>query len=323
MKRLLLQATTVALLAALSGCDRQTPVAPTARSVGPSLSKAAAPDAQDPLVAKLLDINAQLQARGMHVAIEEVSFFRIGEGRSNVRIHQQEFRWVPNDPRRLADGDRITYLVRNSRGATASGLTAAQTGAALDAALATWDATQALKKLTILKRNETAVDPDIYDGFFGFGGTDNEATADPFQADIVEAGWRPRAFFEAVGGPGGGRGILAFTVTFIFTDDVTNVPTDINGDNYFDTALAEVYYNDTFGNPATDRVGNPWRINQALPAIDVQTVALHENGHALELGHFGPPPDAVMNPVYAGIRQSPLAPDLAGMHAVWSSWPNP
>jgi hypothetical protein len=46
-------------------------------------------------------------------------------------------------------------------------------------------------------------------------------------------------------------------VTFIFTDDVTNVPTDINGDNYFDTALAEVYYNDTFGHPATDRAGNP------------------------------------------------------------------
>lgn len=230
---------------------------------------------------------------------------------------------MPNDARRNADGDQITYLVRNSRGATASGLTAAQTGLALDAALATWAGTNALKKVTIIKRPETAVDPDIFDGFYGFGGSDNEATADPFQADIVEAGWRPRAFFEAAGGPGGGRGILAFTVTFIFTDDVTGIPTDINGDNYFDTALAEVYYNDTFGNPATDRAGNPWRINQALPAIDVQTVALHENGHALELGHFGPPPPAVMNPVYAGIRQSPFATDLAGMHAVWSSWPNP
>jgi len=49
--------------------------------------------------------------------------------------------------------------------------------------------------------------------------------------------------------------------------------------------------------------------------IDVETVALHENGHSLGLGHFGPPPDAVMNPVYAGIRHVPLSPDDAAMSA--------
>lgn len=88
-----------------------------------------------------------------------------------------------------------------------------------------------------------------------------------------------------------------------------------------DTALSEVYYNDTLGRAGTDRANNPWTIDQPPPAIDVQTVALHENGHALELGHFGPPPTAVMNPVYAGIRQSPLSIDHAGMCAVWRSWP--
>jgi hypothetical protein len=323
MKRTVLQYALVALGATIFACEPQTPVAPVTRPATPGAARVAAPDAQDPLLAKLLDINAQLRSQGRHVAIEEVSFFRIGDGRSSVRIHQQPFRWVPNDPRRNADGDHITYLARNSRGATASGLTGAQTGAAIDAGLATWAAAPALKKVTIVKRADTAVDPDIFDGFFGIGTDPDEANATPFQADIVEAGWRPRAFFEAAGGPGGGRGILAFTITFIFTDDVTGDPTDINGDNYFDTALAEVYYNDTFGDATTDRAGNPWRINQPLPAIDVQTVALHENGHALELGHFGPPPAAVMNPVYAGIRQAPLPIDLAGMNAVWSSWPNP
>jgi hypothetical protein len=68
-------------------------------------------------------------------------------------------------------------------------------------------------------------------------------------------------------------------------------------------------------------VGNPWGINVALPGIDVETVALHENGHSLGIGHFGPPPAAVMNPVYAGIRHSPLAVDSAGMCSVWASWP--
>ena len=143
---------------------------------------------------------------------------------------------------------------------------------------------------------------------------------DPFLADIVNAGWLPRAYFEAVGGPGGGRGILAFSVTFIFVDGSGN-PTDINGDNYLDTALNEVYYNDTFGDSSDDRVGNPWGINIPLPGIDVQTVVLHENGHSLEVGHFGPPPDAVMNPVFAGIRQSLFPIDQAGMCIVWRSWP--
>ena len=94
-----------------------------------------------------------------------------------------------------------------------------------------------------MKRADSGADPDIFDSFFGFGGF-----GDPFLADIVEAGWLPPAFFEAAGGPGGGNGILAFSVTFIFTDDFGN-PTDINNDHYLDTALNEVYYNDNFGAP--------------------------------------------------------------------------
>jgi len=115
---------------------------------------------------------------------------------------------------------------------------------------------------------------------------------------------------------------MAFSVSFIFLND-DGSPSDINGDNYLDTALNEVYYYDTFGDPRDDRVGNPWGIDILLPGIDVETVALRENGHSLGLGHFGPPPDAVMNPVYAGIRHVPLSPDDAGMSAVWQSWPNP
>jgi hypothetical protein len=269
----------------------------------------------DPAVlAKMQQINYQLQAMGLHLAVEEINFITIGNGRPANRIHQAGLRWVANDPRRLADGTNITYLVDQSDGATSSGLTNAQTEAALDRALATWDAHKCLKKTDIIKRADSGADPDIFDAFFGFGGF-----GDPFLADIVEAGWLPPAFFDAVGGPGGGNGILAFSVSFIFTDGFGN-PTDINNDHYLDTALNEVYYNDNFGAPGP-RVGNPWGINIALPGIDVETVGLHENGHSLGLGHFGPPPAAVMNPIYAGIRQTPLATDSAGMCAVWASWP--
>lgn len=266
-------------------------------------------------LARMHEINEQLAGMGLNIAVEQIEFFTIGGGRPSNRIHQQEFRWVAGDPRRLADGNNITYLVDQSDGATASGLTNAQTEAAIDRAMDTWQANKCFKKVDIVKRSDSGADPDIFDAFFGFGGF-----GDPFLADVTEAGWLPRAFFEAVGGPGGGRGILAFSVTFIFVNS-DGSPTDINGDNRLDSALNEVYYNDNFGDPAGDRAGNPWGIDIALPGIDVETVALHENGHSLGIGHFGPPPAAVMNPVYAGIRHSPLSADSAGMCAVWASWP--
>jgi hypothetical protein len=54
----------------------------------------------------------------------------------------------------------------------------------------------------------------------------------------------------------------------------------------------------------------------------VETVSLHENGHSLGLGHFGPPPSAVMNPRYAGINHEPDAADHAGMCSIYNKWPN-
>ncbi len=268
-----------------------------------------------PVLARMRAINQTLRGNGWNIAVEQIEFFTIGESRPTNRIHQQEFRWVANDVRRAADGTRITYLVDQSDGKTASGLTTAQTESAIDRAFATWNADPSLEHVGLVKRDDPNRDPDIFDSFFGFGREGN-----PFLADIVNAGWLPRAYFEAVGGPGGGRGILAFSVTFIFVN-ADGSPTDINGDGFLDSALNEVYYNDNFGDPKGDRAGNPWGIDIALPGIDVETVALHENGHSLGIGHFGPPPAAVMNPVYAGIRHTPYPVDQSGMTAVWASWP--
>jgi hypothetical protein len=266
-------------------------------------------------------VNQQLAAQGLSVRAEAIEFYTIGGGRPSNRIHQQAFHWVPFDPNRNAQGDDITYIALDelANGNTASGLSAADTAAAIDRAMNTWNTGErCLSNVDIVKRNSPGGDNTIFDSIYGFGGL---ADGDIFAADIINAGWYPRAYFEAVGGPGGGRGILAFSVSFIFTDNAGN-PTDINGDNYLDTALNEVYYNDTFGDPGNDRAGNPWGINIALPGIDVETVALHENGHSLGLGHFGPPPSAVMNPVYAGIKHAPEPSDHAGMCANYSSWPN-
>jgi len=273
----------------------------------------------------LKKINAKLAARHLQIRAEQIEFFTIGNGRPSSRIHQQEFRWVPGDPRRDAQGDDITYIVDLSGGNSTSGVTSAQFEDAVDAVYKTWQSDRCLKKVKLVKRADPGTDITILDGLLGFGGIGN-----PSAGDIVDAGFVPQTFFDAaacgVPNSGCGCGIIAFSITFIFTDDQGN-PTDINGDNRLDTALNEVYFDDVFGGNSTACGGafngNPWGIDVPLPGIDVQTVALHENGHSLGLGHFGPPPACVMNPVYAGIRHSPFPIDSAGMCTIWSSWPNP
>ena len=288
-------------------CDNvQEPVLTQDEQVPLLAPKAEAPTGDPAVLAKMSEINEELAKQGHNIAVAAIKFYTIGWGRPENRILQTGNRWVPNDPRRLAQGIDITYLVDQSDGDT-NGLVNAQTEAAIDRALDTWNTDRALRKVNLVKQPDLGYDPDILDYFYGFGGYGYW-----FLADIVNAGWLPKTFFEAVGGPGGGEEILAFSVDFIFVDN-SGDPTDIDGDNYLDTALSEVYYNDFFA----------WGIDAPSPEIDVETVALHENGHSLGIGHFGPPPIAVMNPVYAGISQSLFPIDRAGMRAVWSSWPKP
>ncbi len=275
-------------------------------------SVAATPNEQtDPALAALQGMNVELASRGLNIRASAIDFFNIGQGRPSARILQQEFRWVPNDPNRNAQGDDLTYIVDPTRGSTSSGLSAADTEAAIDRSMNTWDRQQCLRKVDLVKRAYPGSDVTIFDAFFGFGGF-----GDPFAADIVNAGWYPPEFFAAVGASP--TGTLAFSVTFTFIDDNGN-PLDSNNDRYIDTALNEVYYNDAFGGAL--RPQNPWGINVGLPGIDVETVSLHENGHSLGHGHFGPPPSAVMNPIYAGLVHSPAATDNAGMCTLYSSWP--
>ena len=94
---------------------------------------------------------------------------------------------------------------------------------------------------------------------------------DVFAADIYTLGFLPGIYFDLVLGPGASESVLGVTFTFVFGDfDAQGnfTPSDVDNNGREDTALKEVWYNDAF----------TWTTTNTTD-IDIQTVALHENGH--------------------------------------------
>lgn len=261
----------------------------------------------DPYTVETLnEFNGGLKALWMDLGIqvEQIEVLTVGEGRASTRLHRRPFRWVPGDPRRLADGSNLTYLV-DQVGLAASGLDAAKAEAAIDGAMESWSSIPCLSsKAAVVKRTDSGADPDIFDALNGYG-----ELGDYRLADIVHAGWMPPSFFDTISGPGSGEAVLAFSVTFIYVGADGN-PTDLDRDGYLDTAANEIYYNEGFS----------WLLDGGR-GMDLQTVALHELGHALGIGHIGAPLVAVMNPVYAGEHRGLEPLDQAALCSVWGTWP--
>lgn len=272
------KAATVTVLSCLVGLAAATPAA-----------------AQDEILSVMRAMNDDLKAMWMDYRIESVDYLTIGQGRPSDRVLRQPFRWVAGDERRRAEDGRLTYLVDGSWGEeTASGVSAAAAARALSRAMSTWAADPCLD-LAVVERAWDGGDVTVTD-FFMAGGP----LGDPFAADVVFGGWLGADSFYF------GPQTLAVSVTYVFVDRDSGEPTDVDGDGRLDVALAEIYFNDAFD----------WTVTGG--GIDVETAALHEIGHALDLGHFGSPPAAVMNPVYNGTRRELAAIDHAGLCAVWN-----
>jgi hypothetical protein len=223
----------------------------------------------------------------------------------NNRTKQLTAHFVPGDPRRGGRAN-ITYIVDQAEGAI-DGLTVAQTTAAIDRAMATWNGVNC-STIPITKM------PDIPGLDLGLVETQLGQTGGPFfLADITHAGWLPANVLPP--------NVIGITFTFIFIDPATGAPTDIDNNGKADVAFREILYNDRF----------VWSINGN---IDVQTVALHESGHGLSQGHFGKAfgtdangkihfaPLAVMNAAYSGVQQDLKGTDNGGHCSIWGSWPN-
>lgn len=250
------------------------------------------------------DLNDVLKPQWLDYRVEQIEFLTLGQGRPAARIHHRDFRWVPGDPRRSAETGTLTYLVDPTWGiATPNGISQPETESAIDRAMGIWAKNPCLG-LEVVKRPFPGGDVTIFDYFLERG-----EFGEPFAADIVHAGWLSED--SGLLSPN----VLGISVTFIFVDPETGKPTDLDGDNRLDTALNEIYYNDRF----------QWVLSGAGSGgpdqpVDIETVVLHEAGHAFGVGHFGTPPQAVMNPTYSGPRRELRPIDHAGLCSVWGGW---
>lgn len=220
--------------------------------------------------------------------------------------------FVPNDPER-GTGENIIYVVDQIEGMTTSGLTQGETNDAIMNAMSTWNNVSCSAGVNILEDGPYAGFDFGYVQFLvGQGGF-------PGFVDLMHSGWND--VIKTLYGPE--SGVLGVTFTFIWTDEITGEPTDMDNNRKNDVAFRDIYYNNEFA----------WAVD-GQNHIDVETVALHEAGHGLSQAHFGKlfqgnanekyhfAPRAVMNAGYTGVQRTIGATDRAGHCSNWGQWPN-
>lgn len=267
------------------------------------------------------DINPMLAEQGLNVrlayaeTVTKANGAETAEGQTifaNDRTKRLTAQWVPGDARRDAEGNDLDYIIWDVF-ETANFGTPDQVSStpAIDASFDTYNNVKKKAKLNIIKQPNTFANPSAILG------------GDPFLADISEVGFLPGFLFDAVLGAGSSQNVLGVTFTFVFIDG-NGDPTDINNDGFGDIALSEIWYNDNF--LWTDQ-------GDAGTGIDIETVALHENGHTLGFGHFGKifitnnnnklhvAPRAVMNAIILGEQRDLLGTDKASYNSLYGSWP--
>ena len=272
----------------------------------------AASQAQDslptpPQTVQLVEsINARLEAAGSELRVGEVWFFTMGRGVDPYRRLRTGLRWYKTN---------VDYVLDESD--YVATLQPGDVDAALAHAYSTWNGvphtTIATVRIPDDGENNDILDAIVLDGadrcvdivdtssprLKAYDPSTGSFEIDP-AADVVFGGWiDPEYFSNCLGSDA----IIGVTWSFFGGDS--------NRDNYPDLVYVEQYFNPAFDWTTTDAV----YLDFGAP-IDIETVSVHENGHALGLGHFGGPnlrqpfklqpnlrvfdPEAVMNPYYLG-----------------------
>lgn len=309
-----------------AACNHNEPLQPVAENAGASdpapLFKASTNTGglEEAVPSSLLSsLNKKLKAERKNYIVALVEYITDGAGAQmgktlyykDIGNKQLSHHWVPGDPNR--DGrTNITWTIDQTE-LCADIDEEVRCINAINRAMTTWNGV-ACATIPLVKLNGAGIDWGYVQFLLGFGGVEGWA------ADFTHAGWQPAKFFDAIA-DGGSTYILGATFTFIWIDNSTGNPTDMDNNNKADVAFREVYYNDAF----------TWKINGHY---DVETIALHESGHGVSLAHFGKAfgttannklhfsPMAVMNAAYTGIHHELLPTDVASFCSVWSHWPN-
>jgi hypothetical protein len=300
MVRGTLPALGLCIAVSLAGCADQRqvfdvePVSQGAASVRQNFTPVP-PDPTPPQVALMVEAaNAKLASLGSTVRVNEIWLFTVGAGTSPFQQLRIGGRWI---------GDPVYYLDVPD---FTTQLNSADVEATLVNSFETWNQVNA-SGIRAERITPSVGNVDVFDGSAATFCLDftAEVWGPGFSfivpaADIVVGGWMPGSWFEqCLGSPN----IIGVTILLL--------QGDADNDNYTDNLYVEQYYNDQF----------TWVLEGAQflsSDVDLESVAVHENGHALGLGHYGgagkvPPglfssgnfsmifsPEAVMNPGYLG-----------------------
>ena len=310
---------TLAAVLGLAACDgwADPEIAGNDNTGGMMMSVTDAEESAPTDLATLMDnMNLQLAAEGAPYIVGWAEYITEASGNEaggtvfakDLGNKQLTADFVPGDGRRTWSGPdavHLTYAIDQTGDAVPpfGGLTAAQTDAAIVRAMNTWNA------LTCsdlgLVRNATTADLGFIARSNGGSGSFTVA------ADVQHAGFRDLNF---------AGNILGVTFTLVFVN--AGVPTDIDADGRADVAFREIYYDPSFN----------WRDN-GVANVDLQSVSVHESGHALSQAHFGTiqqnpagklviAPHAVMNAAYTAPFRDLQGSDVGGHCSNWAAWPN-
>jgi hypothetical protein len=339
--RIVKSAVAFLIAAALAACGESFTAPTTSGAAGPSVSASTQASgtagADLELVgASIAEVNDALADRGAGVRLAKLEWMGLPVATdaqhqptqvvfADDRQLRLGSRWVPGDPRR--DGREVLNYVVDRTFAAATGVDGGATVALnsepeIDASFGTWNAA-ACSSIQAVKQADGGALPSAV-----------LAGGDTGGIDVGTVGFLPGALFDLFLEPGASDATLGVTFSFVFGSMQNGefVPSDLDGNGLNDSAFKEVWYNDAFDwtDTGDDAAG-----------IDIQTVALHENGHVFDLGHFGKihatfnhgqgndrpgtlhvSPRAVMNAINLGTQRELISTDNGAFCGNFGAWPN-